>query len=94
MAAEKIYAIQFSENDQINCELVEETTDKCVYKATKYNYDLELDEKSSITFSIEVSPLTLKERKSVLIYKMFNGKTIPGTTINKTKRDDGLGNTE
>jgi hypothetical protein len=89
MAAEKIYVIQFSENDHIDLELIEETTDKCVYKATKYNYDLELDEKSTVTFSIEVSPLTLKEKRSVLLYNMFRGKKIAGTTINITKRDDG-----
>ena len=95
MAAEKIFAIQFSENDQINLELVEETTEKCIYRAIKYNYDLELEEASTITFSLEVTPLTLKEKRSVLVYTMFCGKTSAGTTINKTKRDDGnVDNTE
>lgn len=85
----KTFTIQFSDHQEVSLSLVEEAQGVLKYQATKYNCDLEKDEKYTLTISLELSPLKDEERKSALLYKMFYGKTIPNTEIKITNRHNG-----
>lgn len=89
METPKKIIIKFSDNQEVSLDLVEEGEGACKFRATKYNCDLEQNEKSILTLSLELFPLSDEERKSVLLYSMFYGKTIPNTEIKITSRHNG-----
>ena len=89
METEEPYILQLGEGREITLEFVNETDGVFKFQATKYNTNLSLNEKSSITITLELSSLTDEERKSVLLYNMYNGKSIPNTEIKITKRHNG-----
>ena len=80
METSKLLMIKFG-NDEVILELVEETNGICKYQTTKYNYDLDADEKSTLTFTLELSPMTDQEKKKTVLYNMFYGKTPKQPTI-------------
>lgn len=67
------FMIQFR-NDEVILDLVEQTLEKSVYKVTRYNYDINAGDKSKLTITVETSPITDKEKRSVLFFNLFTGK--------------------
>jgi hypothetical protein len=81
MAADKSFAIQFTKDEEVICELIRETPELCKYSLTKFNYDANTGEKYTLNISIKIEPMTDKEKTSALFYSMFWGKKPTGEII-------------
>src|ERR1035437_3436098 len=89
METPKAFIIQFNNKDEARLELIESKDGVSIFQKVKYQNDLELNEKYTLTLNLVLTPLTKEEKKSVLLYNMFNGKELPNTEIKITKRNEG-----
>lgn len=89
MVADKTFTIQFAKDDDVVCELIEETPESSKYKVTKFNYDSDTCEKTILTITVELSPMTDKEKRSALFYKYFWGHEGSSTDIKITEFNNG-----
>jgi hypothetical protein len=57
----KALTIKFDEKTDVVLNIVEDKKDTVIYRTVKHEYDLKTKEKSTLTITLEVSPLTEKE---------------------------------
>ena len=82
MEADKTYMLQFGVDQQIIFDLYEEKDGVLSYRKTNYHYDIEKNEKSTLTMQVEIKPLTEQERKDVRRYNEFCERNPNWTALN------------
>ncbi len=69
------FGIQFS-NELVIMELVKEEKGVSKYQLVRHLYDLDNDEHQTLTLTVDIAPVTNKEKRSTLLFNMFKGVTI------------------
>ena len=71
MEPDKTYMLKFGVDQEIIFDLYQEKDGILTYRKANYHYDIEKNEKSTLTMQVEIKPLTELERKNVRQYNEF-----------------------